>query len=161
MGYDRAEICLKGHLISASSNYSNHFEFCTACGSKTINKCPKCNAYILGWPYDDETELSLRRYGEEFTIPAQCHNCGNPYPWTENNQKRLNALLLIDTVLTDEEKSILREHLPDLSVNDANTLTSAAIIKSISEKASKTTQSFIRNLVLSVAVDSAKKFFGL
>lgn len=159
MGYRNAEICKKGHLISAASNSSNHSKHCQKCGEETINSCPHCKAPIRGW-YEVEGVVNIRSSKTKFPIPLYCHNCGNPYPWIENNQKKLNSLLLIDSVLTDDEKGILREYLPDLTIDDDNSLTSAVLVKSISDKASNTTSEFIKNFVLTLAVDSVKKFFG-
>ena len=120
--------------------------------------CSKCGAKIRGW-YHSDGITTLRPPGAKIPLPSYCYSCGNPYPWIENNLKKLNAILLIDTVMDEEQKGIIREYLPDLVINDENANTSAVIIKAISEKASGPVKSFIIEFVKSLGVDSVKKIF--
>ena len=67
----------------------------------------------------------------EYKIPAYCHNCGEPYPWTK---AALDAAAeLIDeemNELTGEEKSTFKAALPDVvAQNPRTTLASRRISK--------------------------------
>jgi hypothetical protein len=62
----------------AGSYPESNKKFCDKCGSETITKCPKCQAYIQGY-YHVEGVLG----GFTYKLPTFCHECGAPYPWTE------------------------------------------------------------------------------
>ena len=81
-GYDVAQICRNGHVITSSARTMPQFmqNYCDKCGQPTMTKCEKCGADIRG-SYEEF-------FSSRFDTPAYCHNCGSPYPWT---QSRLDA----------------------------------------------------------------------
>lgn len=157
--YMNAEICQNGHLISKNLNNENHEEYCSKCGEKTIRTCPNCGTPIKGL-LCLSTEYQIYS-NKEYRIPSYCYNCGKPFPWIENNLKKLNAILLLDNILSDDEKGILRQYLPDIPMNDDNTLTSAALVKAISDRAAPATKQFIIEFIKSVSIAAVSKLFGL
>ena len=48
-------------------------KFCTICGKPPVNKCPN------GHSIKEEED----QYGNDIR-PNYCHECGAPYPWTED-----------------------------------------------------------------------------
>jgi hypothetical protein len=84
MGYDVGLICLNGHVINSLSlqHPESNSPFCKECGEKAINACENCNTPIRGFDLDSGC------CGLE--VPKHCHNCGNPYPWT---QRKIDALI--------------------------------------------------------------------
>lgn len=79
--YDTQQVCLNGHQITDRyhKNPERRKDFCDKCGAETIYTCPNCNVEIKGHHYAE---------GVSFHFPASvleyCHNCGAPYPWTNN-----------------------------------------------------------------------------
>lgn len=113
MGYYKtAKICLNGHLISSNiENHSADYPFCTSCGSKTITICQNCQAPIHGY-YHIKGVVSF----EEPTVPAFCHNCGEPYPWTKTFLETAEGMVDMFDELSPEQKLQLKETFPDLIV---------------------------------------------
>jgi len=73
--YYIARICRKGHTITSALEASpDAGEFCSKCGSPSVDKCENCGAPIKGSPKEV--------IGFEYTRPLYCHKCGKPYPWT-------------------------------------------------------------------------------
>ncbi|WP_336014809.1 DUF2321 domain-containing protein [Fusobacterium polymorphum] len=105
----KSAICEKGHLQTSLLEFSENYEnlYCKECGSKIIDKCPHCNAEIQGGMachtvgrdivYNQPT-VDTQKYSNN-TVPKYCHNCGKPYPWTEeflNTYKGTLSLVLED-----------------------------------------------------------------
>lgn len=76
--YDVMQVCLNGHKITDSYSKPQFRQAaCDDCGAETIHQCPDCGTTIKG------------RYSGGFApspgpdVPDHCHNCGEPYPWTD------------------------------------------------------------------------------
>lgn len=82
-GFDLAQVCLNGHVITRCAAFSPQFrkKFCPQCGSKTITECPGCSKDIQGL-YHVLGEKTEEETGQDITAPAFCHSCGQRYPWT-------------------------------------------------------------------------------
>lgn len=161
MGYYRtAQICLNGHLITDSADaYSELQEkFCSKCGSKTIMACQHCNSKIRGDYYVEGV------WGvSDYDIPAYCHNCGKPYPWTQAAIESAALLINEDENLNSDEKQQFRETLPDLIVQSPTPRTQVAVVrfkKFISKTASYTADG-IKDIFVDVASETIKKSLGL
>src|SRR6188474_3419978 len=78
--YNVAQICRNGHVVTeyAASQPATREKFCARCGSPTILACEHCEATIRG-DYQVPGVIGFSHYER----PAFCHNCGQPYPWTE------------------------------------------------------------------------------
>jgi hypothetical protein len=72
--YATALICARGHVITAARPFGETAK-CSRCGGRAIDACAseKCKAPIRGAPKG--------AVGADYQAPAQCHNCGRPYPW--------------------------------------------------------------------------------
>lgn len=114
MGYYKtAKICLNGHMITDDLESSgNNDSFCSECGAKAITHCKYCNANIHGY-YFVPGVLNL---AAETTVPAYCHDCGEPYPWTETFLKTAEEMVDMFNELSTEQKQQLKETFPDLIV---------------------------------------------
>lgn len=110
--YDTAKICIDGHLITSSMESSRNTDNnCTLCGAAVITKCSKCNAPIHGY-YNVPGVLTFH----DEPIPAFCHNCGSPYPWTESRLDTAEKIIDMLDELTVEQKKQLKDSLPDIIV---------------------------------------------
>lgn len=77
--YDTRQVCINGHEITSMAN--SHPEYtkkrCPECGSETITTCPSCKSMIQGYHHVPGV---IGFFDSE--LPAHCHECGEPYPWT-------------------------------------------------------------------------------
>ncbi len=79
--YDTMQVCLSGHRITDS--YYDYPQFranaCSNCGEKTVISCESCGEEIRG----SYRSSGFAYLGEPRPVPSNCHNCGEPYPWSE------------------------------------------------------------------------------
>ncbi len=152
--YQLGQICLNGHPITGSADAYPEFakNFCPDCGQATITKCLKCEVNIQGSYYAPGV-LSYRGYES----PAFCHNCGSPYPWTEEKLKAAQELIYEDEELSDDQKEILNKTLPDLVSETPRTQLAATRFKKIVNKAVNFTGEGLKQILIEIAAESAKK----
>ncbi|MFA5865175.1 MAG: DUF2321 domain-containing protein [Phycisphaerae bacterium] len=152
--YDVAQICLSGHIIN--EHFGKHAErnrtFCHKCGEKTITQCPSCKTNINGYYHLDQYE----GHGL-FSTPSYCHNCGKPYPWTDNKIQTAIQIFAEFGKLDENEKETIEEDIKNISRNIPQSELSALRIKKIWKKygqiaygvvmdfASKTTAEILKN----------------
>ena len=120
MGYhDVAQICLNGHVITENAQRSPEFrkKFCDKCGEPTTTQCPKCNAPIQG-EYHVEGVVAI---GFNPVAPNFCHECGQPYPWTQRRIDAAKALAEDFEDLSNDERQKLKQSLDDLYRDSPNT----------------------------------------
>ena len=150
-GYDVALVCENGHVINASSAtyVQRNSNFCDQCGAKTINVCQSCNEKIRGY------EIGYATYGYE--LPKYCHNCGMAYPWQEN--AIIAALEYTDEIedLNDEQRQQLKSLIPDLAKNSPQTQVATLRYSNLVTKMSKAAGSALRELLVDVVSEAAKK----
>lgn len=109
--YHAAKICLNGDMITDSIETSiDDSEFCIKCGAKIISECPNCHASIHGF-CDIDGILTF----ETTQIPAYCHACGAPYPWTEARLKAAENIINMLDELSDVQKKKLVDFIPDIT----------------------------------------------
>lgn len=151
-GYDVAQICLNGHLVNKSARSYPQFskDFCEKCGAKTIMNCPKCGKEIQGYYHS-------RTIGTKYSIPVHCHNCGNPFPWTESKIKAAQELISEIDNLQDDEKGIFSKSLDDIIRDTPNTPVAATRIKRTISKVGKEFGGALRDILIDVATEGAKK----
>lgn len=142
-----AQICNNGHIVNIDTD--NHPEcnrnFCPECGMKTIIACPSCNAPIKGLHFKTETYQTTRpgvyvlgqsrvkttsqnvpvNPDDIFNVPAYCHNCGQPYPWTESLLQEADTIIDSFDELTEEQRKLLKDKFPDLLTETPRTISSA------------------------------------
>ena len=151
-GFDTALICKAGHVANLYKDLHSecNIKHCLLCPEEVISECPHCHERIRGGYYseavwsetayvgdpvfpDEQNHLTIH-YQElttpdNYELPAYCHKCGQPYPWTE---KLLNdAEIIIDSFdeLSVEDRKLLKDRFPDLVFNTPNS-TSAALFYS-------------------------------
>lgn len=155
-GYHTAQICKNGHVITSYADeytYSKE-NYCSKCGTATITHCPKCLSKIRGREID-------YGYLGNYTAPAYCYNCGQAYPWTLDKLEATQELLALDSILSTEELNYLSSNLNSLLVDTPKTNLVATKFKISLSKISKVTASAIRDIVVDIASESAKKIiFG-
>jgi len=105
-GYDGAQICLQGHIISmfAETDPGRYEEHCSRCGSPTIMACPRCQEPMRGYHHNAYSS-SIE------AVPTEprsfCHKCGKPYPWMEDRLETAKELLYHDDKLSLEDREKL------------------------------------------------------
>lgn len=153
--YDVAQICMNGHVINRSSKAYPQFNknFCDKCGAVTITKCPNCNKEIQG-EYHME---GIMPDGLAFPAPAFCHNCGDPYPWTESKIKAAKELTKELKNLTKKEKETVNKSFKEIIKDSPNAELAAIKFKKLLPKVGKEAADFFRKLLVDIASESVKK----
>lgn len=156
--YDVALICMNGHMVNDNYNeYPQHnTAYCEKCGAATINSCPNCKAQIRG-SYEVSGAVFVRG---TTTTPAYCHNCGKPYPWTEEKLKAIKEAIELSGI-SMQEKEEFNKNLPDIMSETPRTKIAALKIKTIGAKVSKEIWSVARDIIVDIASETAKKIIGL
>lgn len=154
--YHVAQICLNGHVITDTYDQNPEFRqnFCNKCGEKTITKCPNCKSNIRG---DYEVEGICFIGSTMDTAPAYCYNCGSPYPWTKTALESTQELLALESTLSSDELSYLSENLSSIIVDTPKTKVVATKFKISLSKISSTTASAIKDILVDIASETAKK----
>lgn len=154
MRYDKAQICLNGHVISSSS--TNVEKYCSICGSETIDKCPNCDIPIRG---NENIPGVIVVY--KYNVPSYCYNCGNPFPWTKSKLEALQELIDFDDQLSSDEKLFMHDNVKSLTVDVPRTKVVATKFSIFLKKAGVATSSAIRDILVDIVSESAKKIiFG-
>lgn len=157
--YDVAQICLNGHVITESARSSPQFtqKYCDRCGEPTIIECKNCKTPIRG-RYHTEGFFGV---GGIPVAPSFCHECGNPYPWTEG--KLAAAWELADELeeLSTEEKEKLKQNLNELVRDTPKTEVAVTRVKKILSKIGKESFAAMKSILLDLATEAVKKsLFG-
>jgi len=107
--FDKAQICLNGHLINWHSDdrWEYNQNFCEKCGARTIDHCQACRTFIRGGRFDYTPTR----------VPSYCHSCGSPFPWTANRLAAAKQLAEDQEALTEDERRELSEAVDEV-VND-------------------------------------------
>ena len=156
--YDTAQICVNGHLINdMASRYPQHNrKFCSKCGAETITACPQCRQPIRGFYHVDGVIG-----GSSIDVPAFCHECGRPYPWTQAALQAGRDLTYESIALNENEKALLIKSLHELVADTPQTPLAAARVKRLLAKAGPEIGAALKQVVITVASEAAKKIlFG-
>ena len=158
--YDVAQICLNGHTITRSARSSPDFtkKFCPKCGEETITTCPRCNQPIQG-EYHVEGVVAIGC--KDPPPPKFCHNCGGPYPWTEQKIQSAKALADEFDDLTSSVREKLKQSLDDLYRDTPQTEVAAVRFKKIMAKVGKESYAAMNEIIIGVLSEAARKcIFG-
>ena len=152
--YETAQICLNGHVTTSGIETSpeSAAPYCPQCGSKTITQCQHCQARIRGY-YMVPGVIAVFEYHK----PSFCHNCGNPFPWTEQALEAAKELALEEHTLNPEERQQLADSLNDLVRDTPRTQLAATRFKRLIGKATSATASALRDIMVDIASETAKK----
>lgn len=154
-GYDIAQICINGHVITSMAGSSPEFRksFCNLCGASTIMKCQKCNKSIKGYYHVE----GVFGFSSPYKAPKFCDNCGESFPWTETRLKTTRELIdLIDSLNVDEKNDfkVTVEHL----VRDSAETSLAKIkFKKYIQKADSEITNGIKELLSDIVNDAVKQ----
>ncbi len=150
--YDTAQICTNGHVINEQLVSSPHInkKFCYKCGVPTITTCQYCNATIEGAHHSRTTTYFYAR-------KSFCPDCGKPYPWTEAKLKAAKELADLLEDLSQEEREILKKSFDDIILDIPQTTVAATQFKRLVAKVGKIAAEQLRELVVDIASETAKK----
>lgn len=151
-GYDTALICTNGHIINDSFMSLPDFNaaFCSRCGAAGIHQCIECSTDIRGRYFSSKVFVST------YTAPDYCHNCGKPYPWTRDRIETAKEFLQeLDELGDDREK--LANSLPDLISDTPRTTLAAERWRKALAKVGEHVGVALRELIVEIASESAKK----
>ena len=144
--FDNAQICKAGHVsnIYTKLHPECNVDHCIICPEETISECPSCHAPIRGGYYSHEvwstsyagsiissqSPITRSRNHElttldSYQVPAYCHHCGQPYPWTESLLQEADTIIDSFDELTEEQRKLLKDKFPDLLTETPRTISSA------------------------------------
>jgi len=146
--YDTAQVCLSGHVIThrVKECASRTKNFCTICGEPTTTKCSNCSAPIKGF-YSGDSILA------DYTRPNYCHDCGKPYPWTENAIIESSIVIDKDLELSIEDKEEFKQAITSL----VKSKESPSRFKTFLKKTSKATAQSLKDILIDVLSESISK----
>lgn len=155
--HDVAQICLNGQVINRATKESPQFsaKFCEHCGAPTTTQCQRCKAEIQGKYHSSVLVIG------GFPAPVFCSHCGAPYPWTESKLQAARDLTQELEGLTAAEKETLSKSLDDLVKDTPQTQVAATRFKKLLSKVSKEGGAALRDILVSVLTETAKKTLGL
>lgn len=150
--FDIAQICLNGHVINGDTIHYPEYskDYCTDCGSETIKNCPSCKGEIRGNSIDGIYDTIEKP-------PAYCHLCGKPYPWTDTTLQSTQELIELEESISQEEKDYFSKNLPEILVETPKTKLVATKLKIFLNKASREVSSGVRDIIVDIASETAKK----
>ena len=152
--YDIAQICLRAHVTNAEymDKPKHNQKFCSTCGSPTITTCQSCNAPIRGHSYSRDPI-----YAPDWKPPLYYHECGSPYPWTDELLRAAQELADEVPNLTDDEKKQMGQDITDIVHNAPRTPAAANRLKRLAIKAGESTKDAIIQLASNIASDALVK----
>ena len=152
--HDVAQICRRGHLVNTRIHETPEYsgEFCPKCGQKTLTACEHCKAPINGQWHGLEGFMAM----DEDDVPAYCHACGRPYPWTAEGIDAARALVAELEGLNDADRIMLSASIDDLVVESPRTSVAVLRFKKIFGKAKGFARDLLVDVMAQIAVESAK-----
>lgn len=151
--YDVQQVCENGHQINQChrSEPQHSQNYCDKCGAKTITKCLQCNSEIRGY-YSVPGVIG----GGGADVPSHCHNCGKPYPWTQN--KIVTAIQIFAEFgnLDEEEKKTIEQDINNIAKDIPQSELSAMRIKRIWEKYGRISYNVIMEFASKTAAEILK-----
>jgi hypothetical protein len=154
-GYDAAQVCLNGHLITTfvytQPDYNK--KFCDTCGEATTSACVRCSAEIRGHYY----QPGVTDFTSPGPPPPFCHNCGHLYPWTERRLKAAREVAEDADRLNETEKKALNESVEVLVHNRPGAPGAIIEYKKLAAKAGKQVAEGLRSILVDVVSEAIKK----
>ncbi len=153
-GYDTGLVCAAGHAINgcAQSAPAHNQAFCDRCGEKAIGACEHCRASIRG-KFLAPRVVDLTPYEP----PGYCYNCGSAFPWTLRRLAAAATLARESGDLSEAEASEFEKGLSEVVRDTPEGQVAASRLKRLLAKLGKGTAGMVRDLVVEVASEAAKK----
>lgn len=150
--YDRAQICINGHVANSRSINSPQCnqKFCETCGTATIAYCPKCNAPIRGYYYGGKSNVV------PYVAPGFCIACGESFPWTKSKIEATDALAK-ELDVNEEDRAVLAKSIDELVKDTPSSQVAAIRFKKIMIKIGETSGLMFREILINVISEAAKK----
>jgi hypothetical protein len=152
--YDTAQICTNGHVITSEAISSPTLtkSFCDKCGAPTITNCRNCHAAIKGYYH---VPWVVGAFG--YQRPNLCHECGEPYPWTEAKLKVAQRVTDLLEDLSPEERSTLKRSLDDIVRDTPRTAPAATTVKKLVAKVARPAADALKGVLVDVLSEPARK----
>lgn len=152
--YRVAEVCPNGHVTTsrADARPEQREPFCSRCGEATLTSCDCCAASIRGH-YQVDGVIG----GLAYEPPAYCYNCGAAFPWTQRKIDGAMELLELDTVLSHAELLQMRTDLVELTKDTPKLQAASLRFKKAMSKAGVGVATGVREIVIDVLSEAAKK----
>lgn len=152
--HDVALICLNGHVITSGLRLSPELAQarCSRCGEETTSSCVSCGESIRGY-YSVPGVIAFHEYQR----PAFCHGCGECFPWTKSMVEAARDLALEESALNEDERKAWATTLDDLIADTPRTQLAAVRFKKYFAKAGAATAAAMREIVVEIASEAAKK----
>jgi hypothetical protein len=153
-GYDVAQICMNGHMINDACKNKPQYckKRCPACGEETITTCPHCGAPIPGHYY-----IARIASIHNNTMHQCCCECGKPYPWAERRKAAALELFIETLEMEKEQQEQLKRDLTDISTDNPRTQVASFRVARWIGKAGKETAGALRDILVDIASETAKK----
>jgi hypothetical protein len=153
--YDVAQVCPNGHVVNWATIESptHNKKYCEKCGEPTLSSCPSCHMSIRG-EYHVPRVISMGSY--DLPPPAFCHNCGKAFPWTERKQQAAIDLFIEETQDQEEQREF-RESVEQITKDTPQANVASKRIMRLLGKVGKGTASAIRDILVNLASEGAKK----
>lgn len=157
--YNIGQVCLNGHEITGNYSTGSEFaeNFCSRCGAQTITQCAACKAHIRGY-YDHEGGVIAI---PTFDAPAYCYNCGTPFPWTSRGISAAQELTDEIEGLTEAERDKAKASLVEITKDTAQAEVAIVRVRKLLAKAGPVIGQGLKEIIVSIATDAAKKQLGL
>ena len=94
-------------------------------------------------------------------VPAFCMDCGAPFPWTKEKLGIARELISDIRELDNEEKENFYRSIEDITKESPRTQLAAIKVKGYLAKAGNVVGGAIRDIVVDIASETAKKMIGL
>ncbi|MBK1792939.1 DUF2321 domain-containing protein [Devosia sp. WQ 349] len=153
--YDTAVVCKNGHVVSGNETNGKAALYCEQCGEATVTRCDTCNSPIRGNSTYSGHFISMG------TLAAFCYQCGKPYEWTLRQIQAAKDLADEVEGLDGAELSKAKDSFIVLVSDTPQTPVAAARVTKLLQKAGPVIGGGIRDIVVSIATDAAKKMMGL
>ncbi len=96
-----------------------------------------------------------------YSAPSFCHECGKPYPWTSRRLEAAKAYVQDLAALAPEERTQLAVSIDELVKDTPMAQVAAGRFKRLAAKAGKEAVSFLRDMLVDIASETAKKTMGM
>jgi hypothetical protein len=152
VGYDNAQVCEKGHVITRFADTRQHHlkNFCDVCGAPTIRTCPKCSKKIQGHYHGGAPHTGK-------PAPAFCHECGAPYPWTQLRMDAAKQLADEDAGFSPEETEQFVKSLESIVGQSPDAALATSRFKKLMTKAGGPVSKALRDILVDVLSEAVKK----